>query len=643
MPVKILSWLDRRLHRKYLVGVGAGLLGTSLLFLLLFIAMYQERLREEGARTATEVNRLLQTSLENAMLKQDLDGLRTILDQLGNQPGIESVMIINPRDEVRFSSDPEVLGTHYDREQSSGCIECHGQPAENRPYTLLFSPSDDLELMRSVNPVANREPCQRCHGPVAEYPYNGMLVIDYNAAPLRKSARNTTLLLMGAGAIVLFVTLVGGWWFMRHFVLAPVRRLTRASEAMTAGDTTTRVGLTGEDELAVLGARFDAMAASLQHSIDREKEHRLFLQALVDAIPDGIRVIDPEYRTVISNRAFRTQLGLDADGSSTGELCYQSAHGRDEPCVPTLMTCPLEEIRNGAKNLKCLHHHQRANGSPLEVEIFAAPMLVPRDGVPTTLVVEASRDLEQQVVYSHEQKLADLGQLAAGVAHEVRNPLSSVRLALRALLDQPQQNEQTAQYLKLVDDEVDNCIKVSDRLLALSARPSEQQQLVPVNPAVSDTASLLNFEAERQSVEIHFDLDPNGPRVLATDSELRMGVLNLMQNAFHAMPDGGRLCLATGYEGDDVIIAVVDNGKGIAKQDLKRVFHPFFTRRADGSTGTGLGLSISNNLVARHGGHIDVDSELGSGSRFTIRFPNPDLKLDDPTDADSSNPGRRKP
>jgi signal transduction histidine kinase len=600
------------------------LIGTSLVFLLLFMAMYQQRLRDERAHASVEVNRLLQASLENAMLKRDLDGLRTIVRRLGRQPGITSVMIVNPKDEVRFASHDVMLGTRFDREQSIGCVECHMLNVGERPLTVFLRDEQGREVLRSVKPVANRPECLECHGTVADHPYNGLLVVDYDAATVREDARDTTLALMAAGAVVLFITLVGGLWFMTYFVLRPVRRLTRASEAMAAGKVGTRVGLSGRDELAVLGARFDTMAASLQQSFDREREQRLFLQALVDAIPDGIRVIDPQYRTLLTNRAFRTQLGLDGRAIPVGEPCHRSSHGRDEPCPPTLVTCPIEEIGRHHEPLKCLHRFHRVDGGELEVEVFAAPMVVPVDGEETTLVVEAVRDLRRQVLYSQEQKLSDLGQLAAGVAHEVRNPLSSVHLALRTMLDQGCDKANVQQYLTLVSDEIEKCLKVSDRLLALSATPSEQQQLVPVNPAVSDTASLLNYEGEQRKVTIRLDLDSAEPRILASDSELRMVVLNLMQNAFHAMPDGGELVLSTRATADLVVLTVRDSGRGIRAVDLPRIFHPFFSHRADGSQGTGLGLSITHNLVSRHDGTIEVDSRPGEGALFTVTFPNPD-------------------
>jgi signal transduction histidine kinase len=113
-------------------------------------------------------------------------------------------------------------------------------------------------------------------------------------------------------------------------------------------------------------------------------------------------------------------------------------------------------------------------------------------------------------------------------------------------------------------------------------------------------------------------------RVMATDSELRMVTLNLAQNAMHAMPRGGVLEVTCARVGDEVEIAFRDTGVGISPGDLRQIFEPFFSRRADGVRGTGLGLSITKTIVENHGGGLDVDSRLGHGSRFIVRLPDAD-------------------
>ena len=142
------------------------------------------------------------------------------------------------------------------------------------------------------------------------------------------------------------------------------------------------------------------------------------------------------------------------------------------------------------------------------------------------------------------------------------------------------------------------------------------------------TASLLRFEAEQRHVEISLALDPD-LRVLATDPDLRMLSLNLIQNAFHAMPKGGRLTIRGHQDEKAVFVSFADTGVGIDRQALAHIFDAFYSRRADGVHGTGLGLTICKAIVTRFGGSIVVSSEVGVGSTFTLRIPRADSRLED--------------
>jgi signal transduction histidine kinase len=146
---------------------------------------------------------------------------------------------------------------------------------------------------------------------------------------------------------------------------------------------------------------------------------------------------------------------------------------------------------------------------------------------------------------------------------------------------------------------------------------------VDVSNVLNETLSLLNWEAKENNIVINRAY-PDNLRVLATDSEMRMASLNMAQNAFHAMPDGGELRISAEKKDDWIEIYFEDQGVGIHPEDIDRIFDPFFSRRADGNRGTGLGLSITRTIVENYGGAIIVKSTLKQGSRFTIRLPDAD-------------------
>lgn len=611
-------WLNSSLNRKFVIGIASGLIMSSLVFLLLFITMYRGELESQRAETATQINHLLQASLENAMLKRDLEGLRSIVNRLGSQANISSVRIINPKGEVRFSNKAELLHQQMDMSIAKS----------SDTSTSFLQNNDGQEVLRSINPVHNKAPCIQCHGPIEKSPVNGILLIDYDAASIRQSAQNTTLLLMGSGALIVLINITGGWWFIRRFVLKPLEKLATASNAITHGNLDFRMHPSGNDELAQLGRTFDRMTESLQRKIQQLQEKEVFLQALINAIPDGIRIIDENYQILLSNKTYREQLQLNEDNADD-LYCYSSSHGLDCPCPATLITCPIQELNNNKLPFKFIHQHTRSDGSKLDVEIYASPMHVTVEGESRTLIVESIRDLAEQVKFSHEQKLSELGHLAAGVSHEIHNPLTAVRLALhssyQSLQDPEPDIQEISNYLDLVNKEIDTCIDVTERLLKLSTAPPSQAELVLVNEAVEETISLLRWEAIQDKIELSFKTEEKSLRVLATDSEIRMTTLNLAQNAFHAMPEGGRLDVSIEKENGNILIKFVDSGKGITKENLQRIFEPFFSRRVASDNGTGLGLSISKNIVESYGGKLLVESTPGEGSCFTIQLPDANI------------------
>ncbi|WP_456374366.1 sensor histidine kinase [Thiolapillus sp.] len=609
-----MAWFGNSLNRKFTLATFAGFLASSMVFMLLFLTFYQEELKQERAQAVREVNNLLQSSLENAMLKRDLDGLIYIVRHLGSQPNISSVMIANPQGVVRFASRKEDEGRTLPGKMVEG----------EEAHTLFTRDRQGREVLRSINPVHNKVVCQQCHGPLEQHPVNGILLVDYDATSIRRQARNTTLMLLGAGSLIVIINLVGGWWFIRRFILKPVASLSETSRALAKGDLAARVQTRGGDELARLGQTFNQMAESLQEYTRKLDEGKAFLQAMIDAIPDGIRIIDADYNMLLVNKAFEQQCGGSPD-ARVGGKCHSSSHGLESPCPSELYTCPVEEIRRNGKALKVIHHHLCEGDAQLDVEVYAAPMRVVRKGKEELLVVESIRDLSKEVRFTHEQRLSELGRLAAGVAHEIYNPLSSMKLALHSLmLNIQRESDKPADItedLAIVEEEMDQCIHITDRLLRLSATPMEKEELVNMQEVLMDTLSLLRWDAEQAQIRVHRNFPETALRVMASNSEMRMLMLNLIQNAFHAMPDGGDLHVDMECLNGQVLVRITDTGVGIAENELPYIFMPFFSRRADGVHGTGLGLSISKAIAEAYGGTLTVTSRAGQGSSFLVSLP----------------------
>lgn len=599
--------LSARILRQILLVAG----GASLLFGLLFLGLYSDQLARERASTAEQINRLLRVALENAMLKRDVPGLRDIVIQMGQQPGIAGVMILAPEGEVRFASDPAMLGRVLP--------DLVGAAAPGAPVSRFVDTPARGEVLRSINPVPNQPACIGCHGPVEKRPVNGVLVVDYEAGAIRQTAYQSAGLFLLAGLAVLGLTLGSVWHLLRRRVIFPLAELDAAANAIAAGDLSVRAPATAVDEPGRLAASFNRMAEALATQQSAAERQRHDLQALLDGLPDGVRVIrQADYQVMLANAAYCRQLGVSA-GQAVGAPCYRSSHGRESPCVVTMVLCPIHELKSAGASLRCRHHHRTADGRELPVEVHAVRLEHGGEAV----IVESTIDLAQAVRHSQEQRLSELGLLAAGIAHEIHNPLGSMRLAvdglLRGLRSGQGDGQRMSGYLEMMSAEIDRCTGVTQRLLLLSRLPQQQAQRVALNAAVGDTVSLLEFDAASHHIHQQLDLDPAEPKVLADDSDLRMLVLNLVQNAHHAMPDGGELLVRTRVVDEtQASIEVSDSGCGIPEDRLERIFDPFYSRRADRDGGTGLGLTICKSIVERYGGRIEVSSRAGAGATFRV-------------------------
>lgn len=587
--------IGARVWRRLIVLLGATLLTVSSVLLLLVVGFYHHRLTQAQDRSAALVSGLLEAALENAMLKRDIPGLAAIVDDLAGDDAIHQVMILDPAREVRFASDPAALGTHLPPGDAAGLPE---------------------GVTRAEHPVANQPACTGCHGSVAEHPLNGILVVDHATSDLRREALISAAGLVVLGGLATLAASVALALGLRRIVVRPVAALAGTVEAMAHGDLGARVQTSGHDEIAALGQGLNRMAENVEQSQAALIRAERMSQALIDAIPDGIRMIGPDFRIHRANAAYAAQTGRPLT-EIVGQFCYASSHGRDTPCPYTLVTCPVVEMQKDPHRITFRDMHQTAAGRQMAVEVSAAPL----DGN----VVEAIRDLDEQARISQAQRLSEIGLLATGVAHEIHNPLSSIALALNIMardLDTGR-SDRLKQYFALTRSEISQCLEITDTLLRLGSPASSRKQLIELASSVTAVTRLLAYQADNLGIAIAVDIAPD-LRVLIANSDLRMAVTNLMINAFHAMPQGGRLTIQGARNDGSVILTVADTGIGIAPEHLQDIFMPFWSRRADDTTGRGLGLAITRTIADRAGATISVESTLRQGSCFTLSFPDPD-------------------
>jgi signal transduction histidine kinase len=237
-------------------------------------------------------------------------------------------------------------------------------------------------------------------------------------------------------------------------------------------------------------------------------------------------------------------------------------------------------------------------------------------------VEQRTRELkEAQAQLVQAQKLAALGQLGAGVAHEINNPLGGVIGHVQLLLADKGPADKDLEALKCIEEGARKASQVVQNLLRFSVQRKEAVRTsVDVNKLVRDTMSLTETILREQAINIGLDLDAANPRLRGDAGQIAQVILNLVSNARTAMPKGGKLRVATKKEDGKILITVADDGKGIAPEIKERIFEPFFTTKDEWSN-VGLGLSVSYRIIEEHGGRIAVESEPQKGSTFTVSVP----------------------
>ncbi len=351
--------------------------------------------------------------------------------------------------------------------------------------------------------------------------------------------------------------------------------------------------------------------------------YRDYLRKMIDVANALIVVIDRDSRIAVMNVAMQRYLGVNADiiGTPLAEPTRRTGHAG-----PRLGVLLLDGL-SGREHSDAEVTIARADNT-LHRAVFNTSVLRAADGEVDGIIaighdIERVRSLERQVIQA--EKLATLGQLAAGVVHELNNPLTSISVYSEYLVRQIERNQ--SPDLERARKVVEGAARIHKltRDLITYARPSGEWELAPLNDVVRTALVFCEHVLHRAEAKVETDLGEGLPAVRAMPAQLHQVVINLVTNACHALPAPGELIRVRTamIDRERVVLELSDTGVGIEESDKPHIFEPFFTTKKEGR-GTGLGLSIVKNIIEAHRGVIDVDSTPGEGTTFRIFFPIPD-------------------
>jgi signal transduction histidine kinase len=358
--------------------------------------------------------------------------------------------------------------------------------------------------------------------------------------------------------------------------------------------------------------------------LERKKQE---IQDILNGIMDLLAVVSPDYRIVYVNKVFNDYFDIP---HPEGHFCYEVFRGASEPCP----VCPLRTALQSGKPDRSAYIDHRPDRS-LHFEVVASPMFDDKGQVRTVLVSkrDVTMEKEYQAKYYQAEKMATIGLLAAGVAHEINNPLAAIsgfsealkrRLPhLATLLDKERDIlEDFTDYTTTILEECNRCRDIVGNLLSFSSQKTCKFNTIDLNSLVTGTLKILHHQIKlHPGITLLQELCPEPVTIQGAQGELKQVLLNLILNAVDAIDSSGTITIRTSLDNADrATLIVEDTGQGIPPETLDKLFIPFFTTKTKGYS-IGIGLSICYNIIKMHGGEIHVCSEPGKGSAFRVMLP----------------------
>jgi PAS domain S-box-containing protein len=460
----------------------------------------------------------------------------------------------------------------------------------------------------------------------------GTIRVAVTLEPMYQQIRQTQLIIVAIGCLALILGIVLSTWAARR-ITRPLATLVEATIAAAQGNLSQNIDVETGDEVEILASNFSTMMREilaqkqqLELQLSEIKHLQLYTEKLLTTMSDGLLSVGREGNIAAINPAARRMLGMP------GEVEQGRAVSMVLKQVPMVLSYVQEVLRDPQgitqQELRVSH------GGEDQIILANSSLLKDNAGHPLEVITNLHDITELKRLEAHlrqTERLAALGTLAAGMAHEIRNPLSAIKTFVQLLPRKVSKPDFLEKFQRTVPRELDRINRLIDDLLELSRTPRYHFDVLHLQPLLTQTVEFFEGELHINEIECVTDLSPDLPPILGDPDQLVKAFYNLFRNAIQAMPDGGQLSLAGHHEANVgldkpmpsdqdgwVSLTFADTGVGIPFEATKNIFNPFFTTK---DRGTGLGLAITHKVITEHGGHLEVVSRVGEGSSFRVYLP----------------------
>jgi PAS domain S-box-containing protein len=603
-----MSWFNRkiRLKTRFMVATGVVLLVLMAIIVLLVGNRSARIIKQEVKARGLAVARSIAAVSTESLVTYNYITLEQNAEKAAQGTDIAYVIILDKEEKVAaFSGHSDWQGNQLDDPVNKKAL------AAMRPVIQSVFWQETAERVLDISVPVFISGSDKKWGTVR---------VGLSLERMYWQIRRTQLVLVGIGTVALILGIAGAQ-VMASRITQPLGQLATATVAAAEGDLDQRLDIHTRDEVEDLANSFNTMIREildqriqLEQRLDEILELKAYNDIVLASMTNGLITLDLNSRIVSANGAAQSILGLE--GRQWQGISFSDLWPEDNSFVRLLRKCLQSQT-------PCRNQEISLNSGEEKQSTLMVNTSFLEDGRGEKMgVVVVINDITEvkalEARMRQSDRLAALGTLSAGLAHEIRNPLSAIKTFVQLLPRKISNPTFFDKFQTTVPRELNRINDLIESLLELARPPKLEFKMISLSDCLSQVEDLYRDKLEATEINLEISLEESLPELWADREHLVRALSNILVNALEAMPEGGNLTVTAKELAGGVVLQFIDTGIGMDEATKDRIFNPFFTTK---DTGTGLGLAMTHKIIQEHGGHIEVDSVVGKGTTFTFTFP----------------------